>query len=91
MKESVIAEVWREACNLDPESADAKLMLHYQDPSKAGSFAGDLPKAIFSVLEKRMPNTPSSITVGQFNKLLDELAGFNVKKAVLGGSKNHLR
>ena len=80
MKESVIADVWVNANDLDPQSSDAKVMLHYKDPSKSGSSAGDLPKAIFSVLEKRLPNNPSDVTVGQFNDLLDELASFNIKK-----------
>lgn len=84
MKESVIADIWINANDLDPQSTAAQTCTGYKDPSKAGTAAGDLPKAIFSVLEKRMPNEPSSITVGTFNSLLDTLASFNIKKAVLG-------
>ena len=84
LKESVIADVWGNANDLDPSSSDQKMMTSYKDPSKAGSVAGDLPSAVQQVLSKRQQNKKSKLTVGDFNTLLDELASFNIKKQVLG-------
>lgn len=74
MKERYIAIAWADALGFQKTTRVYRKLLAYNDPSVAGpTAAGDLSLVLYEVLQERYKSTPSSLTVGQVNKLLDEL------------------
>ena len=53
IKGPVLARLFAKALALDEVSQDGKKLLHYKDPVKAESSAGDLGSVIYSVMAKR--------------------------------------
>ena len=66
---------------------EAKMLLGYNDPhllasnANAAKCAGDLSGVLFHVLDGRVLNKPSSLTVGQVNEILDDLAAIATSKS----------
>jgi DNA ligase-4 len=75
LKEQKLASIYIKVLGLDPQSADAISLLHYKDPGKNKSTAGDFTLKLQSLLRYRMPQSAaSSLTVQDVNAKLDELA-----------------
>jgi len=76
MKEKSIATAWGEALGLSVQSPSFQRLLNFSDPTyfSVGSIGvGDLSCVIHEELLKRTGKRASKLTVGQINKLLDEL------------------
>jgi len=74
MKEKKIASTWSAAMGLSKESAAYRKLHRFMDPAYAGhTGTGDLSICVKEVVEERFPSTGSKLTVGDVNKLLDEL------------------
>jgi len=60
---------------LDKNSPDGKKLIHFKNPDKAGSFAGNFGTVVYSVLESRFSEKPSSSPkISELHHVLDQLA-----------------
>ena len=82
MKEKSIANAWAAAMGFSKESKPYKKLVKFMDPQYAGHTAtGDLSLCVKEVVAERYPMSGSKLTVGQMNRLLDELQMINSGKS----------
>jgi DNA ligase-4 len=80
LKQATIAKLYVTALHLDKESEDAKRLLNWKDPTKAQGVelsklvSGDFGMILEEVLKSRVTSDTSKFTIGEINKILDELA-----------------
>ena len=92
IKEKKIAATWTAAMGLSKNSASHLKLVRFMDPVYAGhTGTGDLSVCVKEVVEERFPSTGSKLTVGDVNKLLDELYEITngTKGGGGGGSASH--
>ena len=90
MKEKSIANAWAAAMGFSKDSKPYKKLVKFMDPQYAGHTAtGDLSLCVKEVVADRYPMSGSKLTVGQMNRLLDELQMINSGKSRgSGGSES---
>ncbi len=80
LKQASIAKTYVGALHLDKNSEDAKRLLNWKDPTKnqgvelSKLVTGDFGLILEDVLKSRVRSEPSTITLLEVNRLLDELA-----------------
>jgi DNA ligase-4 len=80
LKQASIAKTYVAALHLDKNSEDAKRLLNWKDPTKnlgvelSKLVTGDFGLILEDVLKSRVRAEPSSATLQDINKLLDDLA-----------------
>eukprot|EP00934_Nitzschia_sp_Nitz4_P002616 Nitzschia sp. Nitz4//scaffold52_size167869//42917//46816//NITZ4_002267-RA/size167869-processed-gene-0.92-mRNA-1//1//CDS//3329554008//2606//frame0 len=75
MKEKLIAQAYCDAEGFSKGTKNYEMLFGFTDPQKVPhSMAGDLSRVVQHILEQRIPNRPSKLTLGQMNALLDDLA-----------------
>ena len=88
MKEDSVSKRWAETLGLNPNSSAYKKIRFFNNPDHAGlSAQGDLSQAIREVISDRHGDDESSVTVGQINDWLDELAAIKQLKGSLRTGK----
>jgi len=86
MKEKMIANCWSDAMGFSRKSTSYLKLVNYTNPEIISSSAvGDFSLVIYEVMKERYGENPSSITIGQVNELLDQLAA--VKRGVDASSQ----
>jgi DNA ligase 4 len=92
LKQSSIANTYIKALNLNKTSGDAQSLVHWKDPSKVSGakasevMSGDFGTILEHVLRNRAQKESSDATIGEVNKILDDLAladGQEAKAAVV--------
>lgn len=88
MKEKKIANTWTAAMGLSKESPSYRKLHRFMDPAYAGhTGTGDLSVCVKEVVEERFPSRGSKLTVGDINKLLDELKDITNSASNRGGGR----
>lgn len=89
LKQAAIAKTYVAALHLDKESEDAKRLLNWKDPTKSTGVelskfvSGDFGTILEEVLKPRITSEPSNHTIGDVNKILDDLSNaVNVEEKV---------
>ena len=90
IKEKGIIKHWTDALALNKDSSAYHKLSKYTDPSYTSVTAqGDLSQAIQEVLEIRIGNSLNrQFTIGQMNKLFDELIAIKNNTLLKGGEKS---
>ncbi|KAL3924697.1 MAG: hypothetical protein SGILL_000884, partial [Bacillariaceae sp.] len=76
MKDKYLADGYCDALGFGKGTRNYEMLRHYQDPAKIAKegIAGDLSLVVEYVLEQRISKKRSSVTIGEINDLLNELA-----------------
>lgn len=84
IKENMLARRYIRVLGLAKESADARRLLNYRAPGSNQDLAGDFAAVACHVLQDLVSVVPSKLTVGDVNKLLDDLAEHSAKNNSAG-------
>ena len=81
LKEMAVAKTYISVLQLDKNSPDAQTLIHWKDPTKSGSsnrfatnMSSDFCTILENILKSRVKDSPSNLTLGEINRLLDDLA-----------------
>jgi DNA ligase-4 len=78
MKEKLIAQAYCEAEGFAKGTTNSDMLYNFTDPHKVPhQVAGDLSLVVEHVLTQRIPTTPSKLTIGQINQLLNDLVSLS--------------
>lgn len=80
IKQALIAKTYVSSLYLDKNSEDARRLLNWKDPTKtldlepSKQLAGDFGLILEDILKTRVQSDFSKLTIGEVNKILDDLA-----------------
>jgi hypothetical protein len=90
MKEKLIAQAYCEAEGFAKGTKNSDMLYQFTDPHKVPhQLAGDLSLVVEHVLTQRIPMTPSKLTIGHINQLLEDLVSLRKNQPQHNSSSSH--